>query len=100
MDIVEVGYAVAWETIADRGELELGHQAAMRSGEGRYDNRPDAIGNGVSCEDEDGTVTPGRRREPDFTALHRPSRPSLQRGPNRRWLSVPARPRRVACRSR
>ena len=48
------------------------------------DDRPDSVGNRVAGEYEDGTVPSWRCREPDLTALHRPSPSSPPRAPNRR----------------
>jgi hypothetical protein len=57
-DVVEVHDAVGRDAVRGR-QLELGREPTPRSRQGRDHDRSDAIGDGVTREHENGTVTAG-----------------------------------------
>jgi len=69
-------------------------------GQRGHDHGSDAVRDRVSGEHQDRAITTRRGREPDLTALHRPSPTSPRRDPNRRSPTATVPPRRAVARPR
>ena len=73
MEVVERDDAVLSEPIAD-AESQLRRQSADRRCQMRNDDRVDAVGDGVACEDENGPITASSNvSEPDLPPFHWPN---------------------------
>jgi hypothetical protein len=59
VDVVEVDDAIRWQSILGGRERELGDQVSSRSGQSGNHDRLNSIGNGITRQDEDWSVSPG-----------------------------------------